>query len=107
MKSLFVTLVMTTVLGIENAQVPADSVGLFAIQNGKATRINKITHTSIKGSGGLTSAVTFGMAKIKSKLEFKGATSEHQFEGKVISINAKDRNTSHAKVRIRTRTKSN
>jgi hypothetical protein len=81
MKIILATLASTLVFGSVNAQTPTDSVGLFAIHNDVATRIDKITHTGIKGSGGLASMATFGVAKIKSKLEFKGATSEHQFEG--------------------------
>lgn len=81
MKKILATLASTLVFGSVNAQTPTDSVGLFSIHNDVATRIDKITHTGIKGSGGLASMATFGVAKIKSKLEFKGATSEHQFEG--------------------------
>ena len=62
-------------------QASADSVGLFAIKDGQTVRIDRITHQSIKGSGGLASAFTLGMAKIKSKLEYKGATSPHHFKG--------------------------
>ena len=72
---------MTLALICINAQTPKDSVGLFAIHDGVASRIEKITHTGIKGSGGLASMATLGVAKIKSKLEFKGETSKHQFEG--------------------------
>lgn len=84
MKRIYITLailILSTVICGINAQTTADSVGLFAIHNDQAVRIEKITHTRIKGSGGLASMATFGVAKIKSKLEFKGATSEHQFEG--------------------------
>ncbi len=64
-----------------NAQVPADSVGIFALVDGQTVRMDKITYNAIKGSGGLASAATFGMAKIKSKLQFKGNTSPNHFKG--------------------------
>lgn len=64
-----------------SAQVPADSVGLFAIKDNKTVRMDKIDFQSIKGTGGLASAFSFGIAKIKSKMEFKGATSPHHFKG--------------------------
>ena len=81
MKKFFAALISTLAFSSVNAQTPTDSVGLFAIHDGVVSRIDKITHTGIKGSGGLASMATFGVAKIKSKLEFKGDTSEHQFEG--------------------------
>lgn len=81
MKKIFAALVMTLLMGTVKAQMSTDSVGLFAIHGEKATRIDKITHNGIKGSGSLASLATLGVAKIKSKLEFKGETSEHQFEG--------------------------
>ena len=59
---------------------PNDTVGIFAVANDTVVRINKITHQAIKGSGGLASVATFGAAKIKAKMEFKGATSPHQFD---------------------------
>lgn len=68
MKKILATLASTLVFGSVNAQTPTDSVGLFSIHNDVATRIDKITHTGIKGSGGLASMATFGVAKIKSKL---------------------------------------
>lgn len=78
----FITLFFMSTLCINlNAQTPTDSIGLYAIHDGKATRIEKLTHSAIKGSGGLASMATFGMAKMKSKLEFKGETSNHQFVG--------------------------
>ena len=43
--------------------------------------MTKISHNAIKGSGGLASMATMGMAKIKSKLQFKGATSPNHFKG--------------------------
>ena len=67
-----------------NAQTPTDSVGIFAMMDGKAIRMDKITHNAIKGSGGLASAATFGMAKIKSKLQFKGNTSPNHFKGTAV-----------------------
>lgn len=63
-----------------NGQIQADSVGIFALIDNQAIRMNKITHQAIKGSGGLTSMATFGMAKIKSKLQFKGNTSPNHFK---------------------------
>lgn len=66
---------------ILRAQVPQDSVGIFAIENGTPVRMNKICYSSIKGSGGLASAFSFGLAKVKAKYEYKGSTSNHKFEG--------------------------
>jgi len=63
------------------AQVPTDSVGLFAVRENQINRVDRITHVAVKGSGGLASIATFGVAKIKAKLEFKGVTSQNQFEG--------------------------
>ena len=63
------------------SQTPADSVGVWAVNSGSFSRIDKITQQGVKGSGGLASAATFGVAKIKAKLEFKGETSEHPFSG--------------------------
>lgn len=63
------------------SQTPADSVGVWAANGGSYSRINKITQQGVKGSGGLASAATFGIAKTKAKLEFKGETSEHPFNG--------------------------
>ncbi len=60
-------------------QIPADSVGVWAISDNSLSRIDRITHRSVKGSGGLASMATLGISKIKAKLEFKGATSEHAF----------------------------
>lgn len=65
-----------------NGQIPTDSVGIFALMDNQAIRMNKITHRAIKGSGGLASMATFGVAKIKSKLQFKGNTSPNHFKGK-------------------------
>lgn len=81
MKKFLFSLACTASTLCLEAQTSIDSVGIFAIHEDQATRIEKITHQSIKGSGGLASMATFGVAKIKSKLEFKGATSPHQFEG--------------------------
>ena len=63
------------------SQTPSDSVGVWAVNGGSFSRIDKITQQGVKGSGGLASAVTFGIAKTKAKLEFKGETSEHPFSG--------------------------
>ena len=81
MKKLIISLFIVTLTLDVKAQAPADSVGIWAIHNGEATRIEKVTHQAIKGSGGLASMATFGVAKIKSKLVFKNATSPHQFDG--------------------------
>ncbi|MGN1376121.1 MAG: hypothetical protein ACI4V5_06160 [Prevotella sp.] len=66
---------------IANAQnqTPADSVGVWAVNNGSYSRIGKLSHQSIKGSGGLASIATLGAVKTKAKLEFKGEASEHVF----------------------------
>lgn len=81
MKKIISALILTTVFCSVNAQIPADSVGVFAIHGEEAIRIDKMTHSGIKTSGSLASMATFGVAKTKSKLEFKGATSDHHFEG--------------------------
>lgn len=79
MRKLLFALATTLVCLTTTAQVPADSVGIFAVYDNQITRMDRITHIAIKGSGGLASAVTFGVAKIKAKLQFKGATSQNQF----------------------------
>lgn len=81
MKKLYLALTLVLVCLTATAQVPADSVGIFALVDSQAVRMDKITHNAIKGSGGLASAATFGMAKIKSKLQFKGNTSPNHFKG--------------------------
>lgn len=81
MKQVLLTLALTLANLTAYAQVPTDSVGIFAIIDNKAVRMDKITHQAIKGSGGLASMATFGMAKIKSKLQYKGATSPNHFKG--------------------------
>ena len=63
------------------SQVPADSVGLFAAHGDKMVRMEKMDVRKIKGTGGLASAFSFGLAKIKAKMEFSGATSDNVFEG--------------------------
>lgn len=63
------------------AQTPTDSVGLFAVYDTGLVRVEKITHSKVKGSGGLGSALTMGVAKIKAKLEFSGITSNTKFNG--------------------------
>lgn len=75
------TLLFLLVAFAAKGQNPADSVGLWAIHDGNMNRIEKITFQKVKGSGGLGSAFSFGLAKIKAKMEFKGATSENTFEG--------------------------
>ncbi len=81
MKQIY-TLLMLLIATSTYAQAPADSVGIWADHSEKLERIDKITHQKIKGTGGLGSALSFGVSKIKAKLEFKGATSNHIFEGK-------------------------
>lgn len=81
MKRLCFILVFALAYLTATAQVPADSVGIFALVDSQAVRMDKIIHNAIKGSGGLASAATFGMAKIKSKLQFKGNTSPNHFKG--------------------------
>ena len=76
------TLIATTLTA--NAQVSPDSVGIFAIIDSQAVRMTKISHNAIKGSGGLASMATLGMAKIKSKLQFKGNTSPNHFKGTAV-----------------------
>lgn len=61
------------------AQTPRDSVGIYAIHENEVTQVEKITHQRIKGTGGLGAAFSFGISKIKAKLEFKGATSNNVF----------------------------
>lgn len=52
------------------AQVPSDSVGVWAISDNGMTRIKRITPRRIKGSGFIS---------VKAKLAFDGATSDHVF----------------------------
>lgn len=78
MKKIFVMLLLCLPL-FAIAQVPTDSVGLFAVHDTQLVRMDKITHQKIKGSGGLGAALTMGVAKVKAKLEFKGATSDNHF----------------------------
>ena len=59
-----------------------DSVGLFAIQNGKAVRMDLLRHRRIKTGGIIGYALTGGIASIKTKMEFAGETSDYQFDGK-------------------------
>lgn len=80
MKHILLSLPLLLSSLIAYAQVPTDSVGIFALTNSGTIRMNRITHQAIKGSGGLASVATFGMAKIKSKLQYKGATSLHHFK---------------------------
>ena len=61
---------------------PSDSVGVWAVNNDKVTRINKLSHQGVKIGGGLGTAVSFGIAKTKAKFVFKGATSETIFDKK-------------------------
>ena len=63
------------------SQTPADSVGVWAVNSGSFSRIDKITQRGVKVRGGLAYAATLGIAKTKAKLEFKGETSEHIFNG--------------------------
>ena len=82
MKRFLLTAVVVAAMGVVTAQVPADSVGVFAVMDGQYVRMERITHNAIKGSGGLGAAFSFGIAKVKAKMQFKGATSPHQFQGK-------------------------
>lgn len=76
----FVLCLMVAFISVNaQSQTPADSVGVWAVNGGSYSRIDKITQQGVKGSGGLVSAATFGLAKTKAKLEFKGETSEHPF----------------------------
>ena len=64
------------------AQVSPDSVGIYAVNGNELTRMELLKFQTIKGSGGLAAAATFGVAKIKAKYEYKGATSNYPFQGK-------------------------
>ena len=75
------TLLLLLIAFTAKGQNPTDSIGLWAVHDGNMKRMEKITFQKVKGSGGLGSAFSFGLAKIKAKMEFKGATSEHIFEG--------------------------
>lgn len=83
MKSFFSLLFILTSLAV-NAQTETDSVGAYAFLGENYVQMKRITHASVKGSGGLASVATFGVAKIKAKLEFKGDTSPYQFKNKAI-----------------------
>lgn len=77
---LFAILVSSAIANGQNS-IPADSVGVWAVDGNTLTRVNKITHRGIKGNGGLATVATFGIAKTKAKLEFNGQSSEHVFNG--------------------------
>lgn len=64
------------------AQIDADSVGIFAVKDGKAVRMDLLRHKRIKTSGAWGFALTGGLASIKTKLEFGGETSDYRFRGK-------------------------
>lgn len=66
---LFLLLFIPTLLF---AQVPSDSVGAWVVSDNGMTRIKRITPRRIKGSG---------FVKVKAKMEFDGATSDHVFNG--------------------------
>lgn len=83
MKYVLVILVMLVSM-VAKAQTDTDSVGAYAVLGDNVVQMKRITHTAIKGSGGLAAAATFGVAKVKAKLEFKGNTSQHQFEDKAV-----------------------
>lgn len=61
------------------AQTSSDSIGIYAIHDFEVTRVEKITHQRVKGTGALGAAFSFGISKIKAKLEFKGSTSSNVF----------------------------
>ena len=71
MNRLLLLFVLTLANLTANAQT--DSVGIFAIRDNQAIRIDRITHNAIKGS--------VGFAKVKSKLQFKNNTSPNHFKG--------------------------
>ena len=81
MKRFLLTAVVVAAMGVVTAQVPADSVGVFAVMDGQYVRMERITHNAIKRSGGIGAAFSFGLAKVKAKMQFKGETSPHQFQG--------------------------
>lgn len=73
MKQVLLALALTLANLTAYAQVPTDSVGIFAIVDNQVVRMDKISHQAIKGS--------VGIAKVKSKLQYKGNTSPTHFKG--------------------------
>lgn len=63
------------------AQTESDTIGLFAIHGDEYVRMDKITYRKIKGTGGLGSMLSMGLAKVKAKMEFDKATSDNVFDG--------------------------
>lgn len=81
MKRIYLIFALVLLAMTANAQTPTDSVGVWAVNSGSFSRIDKITQRGVKVRGGLAYAATLGIAKTKAKLEFKGETSEHIFNG--------------------------
>lgn len=71
MKRIFLSLLLL-IPTLLFAQVPSDSVGVWAVSDNGMTCIKRITPRRIKGSG---------FVKVKAKMEFDGATSDHIFNG--------------------------
>lgn len=71
MKRIFLSLLLL-IPTLLFAQVPSDSVGVWAVSDNGMTRIKRIRPRLIKGSG---------FVKVKAKMEFDGATSDHIFNG--------------------------
>ena len=81
MRSLFIILAMALSSALANAQVAADSVGVWSIHDGTPFSMELIKMEKVKGTGGLGFALTGGLSKIKAKLVFDGAKSENRFKG--------------------------
>ena len=73
MRKIITLIVLLSCLS-SSAQVQSDSIGIFAVHDGQHVRMERITHQMIKTSG-------FALTGMRSKLEFKGATSPNQFKG--------------------------
>jgi len=56
-----------------------DSIGVYAIHGNTITSVEKLTHRSIKSGNGMAMAFSFGIAKIKTRLEYNGETSNEHF----------------------------
>lgn len=61
------------------AQTAADSVGIYAYHGNELVKMRTTPYSRIKGSGALGYAFTMGLSGIRTKLEFRGASSPHVY----------------------------
>ena len=69
-----------TVLSSSAQQVKSDSVGIYCYLDGSFQQMEPINYSGMKANT-LGSALTYGIAKTKLKMEFAGATSPYKFYG--------------------------